>query len=75
MITLNYDSISKANPKNLFLNLNLRLRYDDSIPIITSIFGKPLIHVKAAFIRVIVQIIKVMLYPERVLLIVPHECT
>jgi hypothetical protein len=27
-----------------------------------------------AFIQVTVQIIKVILHPERVLLIVPHEC-
>jgi hypothetical protein len=41
---------------------------------ITSIFRKPLIHVRVAFIQVVVQIIKVIPHPERVLLIVPHEC-
>jgi hypothetical protein len=62
------------NPICLSLNLNLRLRLDDSIPIITPIFGKQLIHVRAAFTRVIIHIIKVILHPEQVLLLVPHEC-
>jgi hypothetical protein len=73
MITLNYNSISYVNPKNLFFNQNLTLILDDSIPIITPIFEKSLIHVRAAFIRVIIKIINVILHPERVLLIVPHE--
>jgi hypothetical protein len=54
MITPNYNSISYANPKNIILNLNLRLTLDDSIPIITPIFEKPLVHVRAAFIWVVV---------------------
>jgi hypothetical protein len=62
------------NPKGLFLNLNLRLRLDDSIPIITSIFRKPLIHVRAAFIWVIIQIIQLIHHPRRALIIIPHEC-
>jgi hypothetical protein len=55
------------------LNLNLRLRLDDSIPIIASIFGKPLIHVRAAFIWVIIQIILVIQHAGRALPIMPHE--
>jgi hypothetical protein len=43
------------------------------MPIITSIFVNLLIHVRVAFIRVIIQIIKVILQPERILLIIPHE--
>jgi hypothetical protein len=49
---------------------------------ITPIFRKPLIHVRAAFIWVIIQIIQVVqiiqlmqtiLHPWRALLIVPHD--
>jgi hypothetical protein len=61
-------------PKDLFLILNLRLKLDDSILIFTSIFIKPLIHVRAGFSWVI-QIIQILHHPRRALLVVPHERT
>jgi hypothetical protein len=63
-----------VNPKNLILFLNLRLRLNDSISLITFLIGKLLVHVSVVFARVLVQVIKVILQPERILLIVPHEC-
>jgi hypothetical protein len=68
---LNYDLISKMIPKDSSLILNLRLRLNDSIPIIASI-KKPLIHVRASLGQVI-QIILVIHHPRWALLIVPHE--
>jgi hypothetical protein len=61
------------NLKDLFLNLDLRCRLDDSIPIIASILRKPLIRVRAAFIRVIIQIFQVIHHHGWALHIIPHE--
>jgi hypothetical protein len=58
--------------KDLFLTLNLMLGLDDSIPIIASVLGKPLIHVRADFSQVI-QIIQVIHHPRQALLVLSHE--
>jgi hypothetical protein len=66
--------IKLLNSSPYYAQANGQAEASNKVLIIITILRNLLIHIGAASIQVVVQIIKVILQPEQVLLIVPHKC-
>jgi hypothetical protein len=66
--------IKLLNFSPYYAQANGQAEASNKVLIIITILRNLLIHIGAASIQVVVQIIKVILQPEQVLLIVPHKC-
>jgi hypothetical protein len=61
-------------PKDLFLNLNLKIRLNDPISVTTSILRVPLVHVVVGLGQVI-QLMQIIHHPRGALLVISHDHT
>jgi hypothetical protein len=66
--------IKLLNSSPYYAQANGQVEASNKVLIIITILRNLLIHIGAASIQVVIQIIKVILQPEQVLLIVPHKC-